>query len=259
MIDQARRQRGLKLTMTHVVTQAVARAFAEHPELNAKVGLGGRILQRETVDVFVSVATDGGRDLTGVRLDEADALSLEQIAAGVAERVESTRKDEDPTYRRSRDLMRRLPSPLLRPMLWLTDVLTNELHLHLPAASMPRDPFGSVVVTNVGMFGIDTAFAPFVPLARCPMLLLVTAVRERPWVVKRPDGSSAVEPRPVLRLCATFDHRIVDGAAAGRLAESIVRWVESPLGGTSATNDRQGEEARDVDLRHVHRARRARA
>jgi hypothetical protein len=38
------------------------------------------------------------------------------------------------------------------------------------------------VVTNVGMFGIDTSFAPFLPIARCPMLVLVTEVKERPVV-----------------------------------------------------------------------------
>ena len=66
------------------------------------------------------------------------------------------------------------------------------------------------------MFGIDAAFAPFVPLARCPMLILVPEVRPRPWAV----GDRA-EVRPVLRLCATFDHRIIDGAAAGRFAARL--------------------------------------
>jgi pyruvate dehydrogenase E2 component (dihydrolipoamide acetyltransferase) len=88
---------------------------------------------------------------------------------------------------------------------------------------MPRDPFGTAVITNVGGFGIDTAFAPFLPMGRTPMLLLVTKVRERPWVV---DGEVVV--RPVLRLCATFDHRIVDGYQAGQLAQIIMAKVQHP-------------------------------
>jgi len=59
------------------------------------------------------------------------------------------------------------------------------------------------------------------------MLLLVTAVRDRPWVV---DGELAV--RPVLRLCATFDHRIVDGYQAGLLAKVIMAEVQNPSDGT---------------------------
>src|SRR4030095_9471834 len=110
----------------------------------------------------------------------------------------------------------RLPWWLLRPAVRLTDLLTNELALDLPSQGLPRDPFGSAVVTSVGMFGIDTAFAPFVPLARCPMLLRVPEVRERRWVER-----GEVVARPVLRLCATFDHRVVDGFAAGALARTL--------------------------------------
>ena len=88
---------------------------------------------------------------------------------------------------------------------------------------MPRDPFGSAIVTSVGMFGIDAAYAPFVPLARCPMLILVPEVRPRPWAV-----GDRVEVRPVLRLCATFDHRIIDGAAAGRFANRLTQLFAWP-------------------------------
>jgi pyruvate dehydrogenase E2 component (dihydrolipoamide acetyltransferase) len=93
----------------------------------------------------------------------------------------------------------------------------------MPRLGMPRDPFGTAVITNVGMFGIDTAFAPFIPLGRCSMLLLVTELRDRPWAV---DGR--VEARPTLRLCASFDHRIIDGFQAGKLARAIVGYLEDP-------------------------------
>ena len=44
-----------------------------------------------------------------------------------------------------------------------------------------------------------------------------------------PDGQAvAVEVRPVLRLCATFDHRIIDGAHAGKLAAEIRELLSNP-------------------------------
>jgi pyruvate/2-oxoglutarate dehydrogenase complex dihydrolipoamide acyltransferase (E2) component len=55
------------------------------------------------------------------------------------------------------------------------------------------------------------------------MLILVPEVRPRPWAV----GNRA-EVRPVLRLCATFDHRIIDGAAAGRFAARLTTLFDSP-------------------------------
>jgi pyruvate dehydrogenase E2 component (dihydrolipoamide acetyltransferase) len=116
-----------------------------------------------------------------------------------------------------------LPWWLARPTLAAADFLANELHVDLPARGLPNDPFGSAMITNVGMFGIDTAFAPFFPGARCPMIVLVTEVRQRPWVV---DGD--VVSRPILRLCATFDHRVIDGYHAGKLSKADSDHLEHP-------------------------------
>ncbi len=208
-----------RVTVTHLVARAVALALRDQPELNAKVRFGGRLEQRQTIDLFVTVAT--GRDLGGARIDEADGKSLTQLAREVGERAGRIRHGDDRDHARTRTAMKAMPWWLARPATWLTDVLVNELHVELPGT--PADPFGSALITSVGMFGIDAAFAPFVPLARCPMLILVPEVRPRPWAV-----GNTVEVRPVLRLCATFDHRIIDGAAAGRFAARLTALFASP-------------------------------
>lgn len=223
MIERLRRQTGRKLTITHVVTRAVAQIFARHPELNVKVRFGGRLERRSTVDLFVSVATEGGKDLSGVRVAEADSLSLLDIVDVIERGAKGVRAGTDASYQKSRNLMRSLPFWLTRPLLRVTDILTNELHVDLPAQGMPLDPFGSAVITNVGTFGIDLAFAPFVPLGRCAMLLLLSEVRPRPLVV---DGELVV--RPTLRISGTFDHRIVDGFAAGVFARELRSLLEHP-------------------------------
>ncbi len=214
---------GVKLTVTHAVARAVALALRDQPEINGKVRFWGRLEQRATVDVFVTVATEGNRDLSGARIERADEKPLAELAREIAERAGKIRAGKDASYRKSRGMLERVPWWLARPATWLSDVLVNELHVDLPAHGMPSDPFGSAIVTSVGMFGIDAAFAPFVPLARCPMLILVPEVRPRPWV----DGDSPCV-RPVLRLCATFDHRIIDGAAAGRFAARLAELFAAP-------------------------------
>jgi pyruvate/2-oxoglutarate dehydrogenase complex dihydrolipoamide acyltransferase (E2) component len=214
---------GVKLTITHLVARAVALALRDQPEINAKVRFWGRLEQRATVDIFVTVATGEGRDLSGARIDRADERSLVEIAQEIGGRARTIRNGQDPGFKKSRSLLKATPWWLSRPATWLSDVLVNELHVDLPAQGMPQDPFGSALITSVGMFGIDTAFAPFVPLARCPLLLLVPEVRPRPWVV-----GDTLEVRPVLRLCATFDHRLVDGAAAGRFARRLGQLFAAP-------------------------------
>ena len=217
------RATGARLTITHLVARAVAVALRGQPEINGKVRFWGRLEQRESIDVFVTVATDGNRDLSGARIERADEKSLVELAREIADRVGKIRTGADASYKTSRNRLRAIPWWLARPATWLSDVLVNELHVDLPSQGMPRDPFGSAIVTSVGMFGIDAAWAPMVPLARCPMLILVPEVRPRPWAVE-----DRVEVRPVLRLCATFDHRIIDGAAAGRFAARLTELFASP-------------------------------
>ncbi|MBL0216634.1 MAG: 2-oxo acid dehydrogenase subunit E2 [Myxococcales bacterium] len=222
-LAEHQRVTGVRLTVTHLVARAVALALHDQPEINGKIRFGGRLEQRSTVDVFVTVATEGNKDLSGARIDRADEKPLAALATELAERVRKIRGGEDAAYQQSRRALRQVPWWLARAATRLSDVLVNELHLDLSAHGMPSDPFGSAIVTSVGMFGIDSAFAPFVPLARCPMLILVPEIRPRPWAV-----GDRVEVRPVLRLCATFDHRLIDGAAAGRFANRLTQLFATP-------------------------------
>ncbi len=210
-------------TVTHAVARAVALAIERHPEVNVRVRFGARLERRLGVDVFVSVATDDGRDLSGTKIEAAHQKTVGELAGELRERSRRIRTGDDPALQKSRGAFARLPWWLVRPAVRLTDLLTNELALDLPGQGLPADPFGSAVVTSVGMFGIETAFAPFVPLGRCPMLILVPEVRPRPWVVE-----DHLEVRPVLRLCATFDHRMIDGFRAGVFARTLRGLLEDP-------------------------------
>lgn len=217
------RAEGTRVTITHLVVRAVALAIAQNPDVNAKVRFWGKLERRKSVDVFVQASTDGGRDLSGARIVNADQKSLLSLADEIAGASKTIRQGGDATYDKSRGLLRSLPWWLTRLFIGLSDTLVNELHFDLPKQGMPRDPFGSAMVTSVGMFGIDTAFAPFTPIGRCPMLILIPEVRDRPWVE---DGKLVV--RPVLRLCATFDHRVIDGFQAGKLARDIGALLREP-------------------------------
>lgn len=222
-VEEQRRETGMKITVTHLVARSVAIALARHPELNAKVRFWGKIERRARVDLFLQVASDGGNDLSGAKIFSADSKGLVELARELQEKAKKIRKGDDESFERSRNTLKATPWWLTRAALAASDLMANELHLHLPAQGMPADPFGSAMITSVGMFGIDTGFAPLFPLARCPMLILVPEVKTRPWVV-----GEQVVPRPVLRLCATFDHRIIDGYHAGVLAREMHGLLSAP-------------------------------
>lgn len=222
-LDDYRERNDVRATVTHLVARAVAVAIGRHPDVNAKVRFWGKLEQRRTVDVVIQVAAEGGLDLSTARIDQADQKSIKDIATELERQAKKIRAGADEKLGKSRGMINKLPWWLTRAVLDLSDFLVNELHVDLSSQGMPPDPFGSAMVTNVGMFGIDTAFAPLVPIARCALLILVPQIRERPWVV---DGE--VVSRPVLRLCATFDHRIIDGYQAGKLSRTVTELLLEP-------------------------------
>jgi pyruvate dehydrogenase E2 component (dihydrolipoamide acetyltransferase) len=80
---------------------------------------------------------------------------------------------------------------------------------------------GSFTVTNIGALGGTGA----IPIINYPEVAILGVARARPEPVVR-DGR--VEPRLLLPLSLTFDHRVADGADGARFASAIVRRLEAP-------------------------------
>lgn len=222
-VDAVRARGGVPVTVTHVVAKAVAYGLAEVPAMRSRLARG-RVHPRESIDVFVIATADAeGGELTGVKICHADTKPVEEIAAELATRVSAIRNNDDQTFGRSKAMMAALPPWLLRPALRGAARLTSDLNLDLTAFGMPRQAFGSAMITSVGMWGVTKGFSPLAPYYRVPVLVLVGAVTDRPVAV---DG--AVVVRPMLTLTATFDHRYVDGMHAARFADAARRYLSDP-------------------------------
>lgn len=224
------RARGVHATATHAVGRALAVALAEHPELNVLIRWG-RFYRRETVDILFQVALHDAPDdaaepdLSAIVLRDVDSKTVAQIADEFAARTAAVRADRDPEMASVRRSMGRVPPLLLRPLHRLLDFVQYTLNVRVPG--LPRDSFGSAMVTNVGMYGITHAYAPLFPPSHCPLVLLVGAITRRPWVVSDAQGER-LEIRPVLPLHATVDHRVVDGVQAARIAARLRALLAAP-------------------------------
>ncbi|MBC6445915.1 2-oxo acid dehydrogenase subunit E2 [Actinokineospora xionganensis] len=221
-VEYIREHTGTRLTMTHLVGRAVAYGLAEVPEMCARLAFG-RTHPRESIDVFFIVATDGGRELTGVKISDADTKPAVRIADELNQRVEQITRGEDPAFGRSKRMLAVLPPMVLRRVLNLAAWLTSDLNLDLSPLGMPRQAFGAAMVTSVGMWGVRIAYSPLARYYRVPLLVLVGAVESRPMVV---DGE--VRARPVLTLTATVDHRYADGSHTARMADAVRRYCSNP-------------------------------
>ncbi len=221
-LEAVRAATGVKVTITHLVARAAARAVANYPQTNVRIRWG-RVRARETIDVCIQVVLEGGQDLSSALIQEADTKSLDTIGAELRKKAEAIRSRKDPQFKKTFSVARNTPQFLLRPLLAVADRVTQDFGWHLPSLGMPRDPFGSVMVTSVGMLGIDLGFPPIFPLGRAPILLCVGRITDRPWVV---DGEVTV--RPVLTISCAIDHRLLDGYQCGQLANFLRDYLEDP-------------------------------
>ena len=83
---------------------------------------------------------------------------------------------------------------------------------------------GSVaVVTNYGTFGLD--WATPIPLPEQSLVLGLGAGKKVPeWDEK----TQSFRPKTVAPLTLSFDHRVIDGGAAGRLLARVAELLENP-------------------------------
>jgi pyruvate dehydrogenase E2 component (dihydrolipoamide acetyltransferase) len=221
-LERARERTGVRVTITHLVIKAIAEALHRHPESNAMIRRGWVEL-RNQVDVFAQVVTDEGDDLGGIKVERADEKTVVEVAAELGRRVERIRAHDDPELEQSKHMLDRVPNWLLGTVLRLTEHATHTLGLDLTRFGIKPDPFGGAMVSSIATFGLDWALAPMVPFSRCPIVLIVGKVQTRPFVV---DGE--VRARPVLIVGTTFDHRLLDGAQASRLARVVIEVLSNP-------------------------------
>lgn len=219
-VEASRRRTGVHVTVTHVVGAALARALMVVPEVQSRIVFGRR-RALESCDIGFAVDVQGGADLAPVKVRGVDQLTPLEVAQQLAPRVARVRAGTDPAHSRSSAIVRRLPWWTLRPVLNTASLLVGGLGV--PAFGQPAFPLGVAFVSNVGTLGLDEAFMAPLPLARTPIYLAVGAVREAPMAIA---GSVVVRPQVVL--VATGDHRIVDGAQAGRIMRVLRELLAEP-------------------------------
>jgi 2-oxoglutarate dehydrogenase E2 component (dihydrolipoamide succinyltransferase) len=84
---------------------------------------------------------------------------------------------------------------------------------------------GTFTITNPGGYGTFHG----TPVISQPQaaILGTYAVVKRPWVVQDELGNDVIAIRPIMNLTLTYDHRLVDGALAGRFLRDLRRRLES--------------------------------
>ncbi|MEU6376327.1 2-oxo acid dehydrogenase subunit E2 [Streptomyces sp. NPDC046909] len=205
-------------TVTYVL-HATGRVLARHPEANAVLGRGHRILRFPQVTAKLALdarVPDGDRIVLSALFPALESASLDDIQDGVDRYREAPDVTALPEFHGARTLAR-LPARLGR------------LAFAAALRSARRRPslLGTVSVSSLGHRPVDGFHSTG------GTALTLTCGRTAPRPVVR-DGDR-IEVAPLMRLGLAFDHRVLDGAAAADVLADLKSALEEDWQAASRT------------------------
>ncbi|HZI14928.1 MAG TPA: 2-oxo acid dehydrogenase subunit E2 [Myxococcus sp.] len=224
-IEAFRQKTGVRLTVTHLLVKAMAEALRRCPDANAILRFNKIYLRKRVTLSTLVVQTDGGKvDLTSAKIDDPEQKSLREIAAEMEAAVQRVRQRKDEMMEKGKGSIQKIPYLFLNLFTWLMSFFMYTLNWDMTWAGMPRDAFGSAIITNVGSLGLDTAYVPLVPYTRVPIFIAPGAIKDAPVVEE-----GKVVAGKIMNVNASFDHRFIDGFHAGILATTLREMLENPF------------------------------
>lgn len=209
LIREHRERTGETLSLTAYVVRCLARAVAEHPELNChRKGRRLYILDDVTVNTVMEREIGGERVPEPFPVRAAQRKSYRQIHDEIraAQQRESTSLG---SLSGTGWVVRLLPSVLFR---WFVRFAGRSVKMAMR--------YGVVGVTAVGMFGAAASWA--VPLSGATLLVTVGSIVRRPVLL---DGQ--LQEREHLCITVSVNHDLVDGAPAARFLKRFAEILGS--------------------------------
>ncbi|WP_370945706.1 dihydrolipoamide acetyltransferase family protein [Amycolatopsis sp. cg5] len=180
-LKKSREFAGVKVTPLTFAAKAVCLAAKRTPDVNAVWDEAAQEIVYKDY-VHLGIAAATPRGLIVPKVRDADAMSLKELALALTQLTDTAREGKT--------------SP----------------------ADMAN---GTITITNVGVFGVDTG-TPIINPGESAILCL-GAIKDTPWVV---DGE--IKVRKVLQLSLSFDHRVVDGQQGSEFLADVGALLADP-------------------------------
>ncbi|WP_316757148.1 dihydrolipoamide acetyltransferase family protein [Streptomyces herbicida] len=180
-LKQDKEMQGLRVNPLLLVAKALLVAIKRNPDINASWDEANQEIVLKHY-VNLGIAAATPRGLIVPNIKDAHARTLPQLAQALGELVSTAREGKTS-----------------------------------PAAMQG----GTVTITNVGVFGVDTGTPILNPGESA--ILAVGAIKLQPWVHK-----GKVKPRQVTTLALSFDHRLVDGELGSKVLADVAAILEQP-------------------------------
>jgi hypothetical protein len=196
---------------------AIAQGLAHCPSVNRRVALYGL---RTNQTVRISFAVNVGSDLQVAIIDDADQLTPRTTQRALVTATRAARAGDGP-FTKATTLLSLFPVMLSRPVLRGWSLLSAGFGVKV--FGFGAAPFGAALISSVAVFDLDAVDAPFVPFARCALVVSIGASDRR--AVARND---VVEARDIIDLVVTADHRVCDGAQFAAFAHYVLTQLGQP-------------------------------
>ncbi|HSI94001.1 MAG TPA: dihydrolipoamide acetyltransferase family protein [Jiangellaceae bacterium] len=180
-LRETREFRDVKLSPLAVLARAMCIAARRTPDVNARWDDAAGEIVVQRY-VNLGIAAATPRGLVVPNIKDADRLSLRELAVAINELAATAREGKT------------------------------------QPADMSR---GTMSITNVGVFGVDTG-TPILPPGEAAIMAF-GAIKQQPWVHK-----GKIKPRSVTTLGLSFDHRLVDGEQGSRFLADVAAVLEDP-------------------------------
>lgn len=172
---------GLRINPLLLVAKALLVAIKRNPDVNAAWDEANQEIVRKDY-VNLGIAAATPRGLIVPNIKDAQAKTLPELSQALADLVATAREGR----------------------------------------TGPADmQGGTVTITNVGVFGVDTG-TPILNPGESAILAL-GAIKLQPWVHK-----GRIKPRHVTTLALSFDHRLVDGELGSKVLADTAAVLERP-------------------------------
>lgn len=217
-------QTGAHITELQFIGLLLAKVIEKHPYMN-KIIRFGRVYPRKNIDIFFHVALDKmtGENLTGIVIRRANTLSLKNFSIEFSSLLKKIKKNNDREFRKVKSIFKVLPAIFSKYLLNITSMFLYDFNIWSSLLAPPQDPFGSIQITNIGSLDIDNAFVPIAPYTRIPMVVAVGSIRKRAFVI-----NEEVQAIPTVKLCFTFDHRLMEGVHFSKMQTTIKHFFKNP-------------------------------
>ncbi|MFJ1972602.1 dihydrolipoamide acetyltransferase family protein [Streptomyces sp. NPDC087903] len=180
-LKQDKEMQGLRVNPLLLIAKALLVAIKRHPDVNASWDEAAQEIVLKHY-VNLGIAAATPRGLIVPNIKDAQTKTLPQLAQSLGELVSTAREGR----------------------------------------TSPADmQGGTVTITNVGVFGVDTGTPILNPGEAA--ILAVGAIKLQPWVHK-----GKVKPRQVTTLALSFDHRLVDGELGSKVLADVAAILEQP-------------------------------